>query len=281
LLVGVIVRMGRVHDVVAGDGRIADAGEVEGPAQTADDDEVVGAGRSHGVVERLHARDFETVAARSAVAPDVPRDVVRFVVELEEDAAVVLVLRGERLPECDRARVGHALLTRCRAGVCAIRPVKIEDDVHAEPFGPANRQIDDALVARRVVGTGQPEGLVQREPDDVRVPCLHQREVLLGKMFARRVPFERGAAHTSKAVRFAARIEDARAFDVVATGRDAARGVAAAARAAARTCRDAGRTSGARHVRRVGAVASNRTAGGHGRERDARRPRRSVNESHC
>ncbi len=76
-----------------------DAGEVECPAQTTRDDDIVGpGGDADRIVELLHPGDHVPFEG-STVQPGVPVDSIWFVVKLEEDVPVAFVSRSHLGPE--------------------------------------------------------------------------------------------------------------------------------------------------------------------------------------
>jgi hypothetical protein len=140
-------------------------------------------GRAHRFHQFGHPRRAvgadPLVVNLAAVLPAAPVDVVRLVVEVEEDRVVALVRGRDRTPEVGRViGVGHRDDPGRLFGA-GRRPVEVEDHVEVlllEPRDPGADRAPVALTAvlRRDPVDPEPAGLVQRNPYRVDVPRLHR-----------------------------------------------------------------------------------------------------------
>ena len=65
----------------------------------------------------------------AAVEPDIPGNVVRFVIQSKRTAGLLAYTRRKIFPERQAVRVRHGMLADVRAPFVAIRPVQIKDDI--------------------------------------------------------------------------------------------------------------------------------------------------------
>lgn len=171
---------------------------------------------------------------------------MRFVVELEQDAPVTGVARGDVGPEGDRIGVRHHLLAGvvrligrdAAAEHALVGPVQIEDHVQAGVLGPVDRVVDGGGVRRAVLWRRRdPEVLIERDADGVRAPARHQLKVGQGDVVAAGLPLQRRAVDAVKQVGVAVGRADRVADDVIAAGSDMlCRGGATARRRGPRCC---------------------------------------------
>ncbi len=118
------------------------AGHVVRPVQAARDHHVPGAGFTDGIEESLHpdrligllrVAAICPLADLAAFEPDVPTDVMRLVIQVEEHGGVVLVGAGEIPPEGGAILIGHHVLSDLLAPLAGVRPVQIQQDVTSVP----------------------------------------------------------------------------------------------------------------------------------------------------
>src|SRR5438309_11647062 len=87
------------------------AAQVTGPAISRDQDRIAGAGGASNIQQRLEARDLpgaQRIRRHAAVLPAVPTDVVRLVVEVEDDRRISTERPGNRALEGGRViAIGH------------------------------------------------------------------------------------------------------------------------------------------------------------------------------
>ena len=192
--------MGHVNDIGSVYLILRHAGKIEGIIDPADEHEIVRSGSANGIVELLHAHDLIPFTAITTIAPNIPRNIVRLVVQLEQNAVVTLVFGGNGLPELNRILIRHPLLFQIRVlHVSAVRPMQIEDDVETRLMGPLHRVIDVLLVVRVVLDvSGKPEPLIEGETRDVCAPARDFLKIGERNVFALRIPFMRGARDTAE-----------------------------------------------------------------------------------
>lgn len=138
----VITVVGINHTVALGIGQlpaIQDAGKIVSPVESATDDDILRARDANGVQHRLHAHALVVFRHRispigfvldvAAVEPDIPGDIVRFIIQIKDDGWIVGVNRRATFPERNAVQVGHGMLADVRAPFVAIRPMQIKNDV--------------------------------------------------------------------------------------------------------------------------------------------------------
>jgi len=190
----VVIDVRGIEDAVAGGlghgvARGQQGRKVIGITQPADDADVVGAGGSNRVDDRLKARRGEITRGawdRSAALQEGPSGGIGLIVDIEEDRRIVRVGRGHRGPEGHRVHVRHGLLAEGSPPTRAAgsggrgslaRPMEIQVQVNIVVGTIVDDGLDHGAVGGLIGGpvgirAAEPVILVEGKTDTVGVPDL-------------------------------------------------------------------------------------------------------------
>ncbi len=160
--------------------------KVKGPVQAADDHHIVSPRPADRVDQGLHPGGREG-PCRPAVPPNGPRNIVGFVVNVEDRRGIVGISRRQGGPEGHGVGVGHVLLGKGSSPPAAARrgggagspgPMKVQVDVSVVGGTVIDHRLDHGPVGRDIrssagIGATEPIILVQAKPNDVTVPDAH------------------------------------------------------------------------------------------------------------